>query len=76
MLEHRRCVDLTLVDALVAELDVLNDEEPVLRVGLVRDLDAVVLDVLELSDGNQAHVIVSDPGNLKWERFPGFGERK
>ena len=63
--EHWRGVDLALVETLVRVLDRLDHEHPVLGVGLVQDLESLVLDVLVLPNADQTHVVVTEPRYLQ-----------
>ena len=59
---------MALVDPLVLVGHGFDDQVPLVRVGLVKDLEAVVADVHELADGQQVCVTVPNPGNLKIEK--------
>ena len=65
MIDRGLRVDLALIDALVLVRHGLDDEEPILGVGLVENLEAVVSNVDKLAHGQQVRVSVAHPRNLE-----------
>ena len=64
-MKNWRGVDLTLVLALVFEPDIIDDQLPVLELGVfVHHPKSRVLDVLVLADAYQAHVVMANPRDL------------